>query len=145
MSAPGNSQAPEGKAMREQSGTTGLGGRVILLVEDHEATAEMVCLLLEDEGYRVEWASTGSQAIERFTGLPTDNHDGCPDLILLDLSLPDMDSAETLERIKQTHHSAPPVIVVSAKPRDIIEQVAEDIGASGILRKHFELDTLLDN
>jgi DNA-binding response OmpR family regulator len=119
------------------------GASEILLVEDHEATAEMVILLLRDEGYDVHWVSTAGEAVKVFSNLPTDNHDRCPDLMLLDLSLPDMDPIEMVESIMTTHKSLPPIIVVSAKPRDIIDQTARSLGARAVLRKPFEIDALL--
>ncbi|HYP38977.1 MAG TPA: hypothetical protein VEX13_01325 [Chloroflexia bacterium] len=44
------------------------GGKQILVVEDHTATAEMIQLLLEGEGYRVQWAKTAQLAFEMLSG-----------------------------------------------------------------------------
>src|SRR5438552_3967075 len=98
----------------EQS-TIAKATKEILVVEDHEATAEMVTMLLEDQGYRVKWVNTARAAIKLFANLPKDNHEMCPDLVLLDQTLPDMDAVDMIRQVLKTHHSAPPVIVVSAE------------------------------
>jgi two-component system response regulator RpaA len=118
--------------------------RDILLVEDHAATAEMISLFLEDEGYHIRWVDTAHGAIEYFSQLPTDNHDMCPDLVLMDLSLPDMDSVQMVEQVVRAHKSMPPVVLVSAKPAYLVQQAAQLIGATGTVRKPFEIDVLLD-
>ena len=120
-------------------------GREILLVEDHEATAEMVCTLLQEEGYHVTWVAMGREAVEVFSDLPTDNHDSCPDLILLDLTLPDMESPEVMRHIMETHKSAPPIILLSAKPKPVMEQAASSMGAQAVISKPFEIETLLES
>src|SRR5437016_2716688 len=103
--------------------------REILVVEDHEATAEMVTMLLEDQGYKVTWVNTAGAAIEFFAKLPTDTQDGCPDLILLDLTLPDMDAIDMFKQVVKTHPSTPPVIVVSAQPVRFAKEAARAMGA----------------
>ena len=58
--------------MRERDVERSANIREILVVEDHEATAEMVTMLLEDQGYKVTWVNTAGAAIEFFAKLPTD-------------------------------------------------------------------------
>ena len=119
--------------------------REILVVEDHEATAEMVTMLLEDQGYKVTWVSTASAAIDFFSRLPKNSHDGCPDLVLLDLTLPDIDALDTLKQMLQSYQTISPVIVVSAQPDKSIKQAAQDIGAVDVIRKPYLIETLLES
>jgi CheY-like chemotaxis protein len=109
--------------------------QTVFVVEDDADTREMLCRFLELEGYRVESAENGQQALDRLSaGAPA-----C--VILLDLMMPVMDGwqfrreqvqIETLARI--------PVIVVSAAGRDRIEQ----IDANAVLSKPLDLEKLLD-
>lgn len=124
-----------------QSGDT----REILVVEDHEATAEMVTMVLEDQGYKVTWVNTAKAAIEHFAKLSPDNHDRCPDLILLDLTLPDMNAVDLVNHVIETHRSTPPVIVVSAQPVPSVKQAAQAIGAVDVVLKPYLIETLLES
>lgn len=79
-----------GLAEQEQgAGTSGL----VLVVDDFEDAREMLATLLSFSGFQVAQASTGHQAIEQATALG-------PDLILMDLSLPDLDGVEATRRLK---------------------------------------------
>ena len=118
----------------------------ILLVEDHEATAEMVLMVLEDAGYNVKWVSTAKAALACFPPFALSNgHEHCPDLILLDLTLPDMDPVKMVHQMIMTHGSSPPIVVVSAKTVEAVQAAAIKIGAVAVVHKPFPLDTLLDN
>jgi DNA-binding response OmpR family regulator len=111
----------------------------ILLVEDHLETAQMLTMVLEDEGYRVKSANRARSALDFL--LPR----RCgPDLILLDLSLPDMDAAEMVSELRRARADVPPIIVVSAKTARSVEEAARLVGASGVLRKPFPIDALLE-
>jgi DNA-binding response OmpR family regulator len=130
----------------ERASDTNGSGREILIVEDHAATAEMVMIVLEDAGYHTTWVSTARAVLSLFEDLPsTGSHALCPDLILLDLTLPDMDPVEMVRQIIDIHGSRPPVIVVSAKNIEAVQAAANAIGALAIVHKPFPLDTLLDN
>jgi two-component system OmpR family response regulator len=115
-------------------------GKLILIVEDHCDTAEMLCILLEAENYRVKWTSTGTTAFEALSG------DGCnPDLVLLDLSLPDMSGDDIIRRLQRERVKVPPVLIMSAKPMSDITQAAHAINAAAIVRKPFEVSAILDS
>ena len=117
----------------------------ILVVEDHEATAEMVVMLLEDEGYKVEWCDTGRCAIEALSRVKLGKSKPAPpDLVLLDLTLPDMDSVEMVKELHSTVGDLPPVIVMSAKTVGSVQQAAVLIGAMAVVRKPFHVEELLD-
>ena len=78
----------------------------ILIVEDEISIARFMSSVLEKEGYRVIRAVTGGEALSII-----DSH--CPDLVILDLGLPDMDGMSVLEQLRQW--SNVPVLVVSAR------------------------------
>jgi len=81
----------------------------ILVVEDDAPTREMVSRMLEQTGWRVTEAENGRAALARMAG-------GAPDLILLDLMMPEMDGFMFLEEIRNTEAwQQIPVVVVTAK------------------------------
>ena len=103
----------------------------ILVVEDDLGIRSFLRELLVGEGYRVETAVDGVDALRQLGSTP--------DLILLDLEMPIMDGYEFLRRLrKRTEHAATPVLIVSAKQ---VEKLID--GAQGMLRKPFEIKTLL--
>lgn len=101
----------------------------ILLVEDDEAIRETTRVVLEDEGYAVEEATTGEQALEVFTRRPSD-------CVLLDLMLPGTDGFETCRALRG--RSAVPIIMVTARS-DTFDVVAGlEAGADDYVTKPFE-------
>lgn len=100
--------ASDGELVRASSSKQALPGqKTILLVDDEQDILNLHKIYLEDEGYHVIWALTGHQAIERSR---TDR----PDLILLDIKLPDIDGIQVLKTLKddpQTKNIA--VMIVS--------------------------------
>ena len=103
----------------------------ILVVEDDRGIRDFVREVLLDEGYGVETAIDGLDAISQLNS--------APDLIVLDLGMPLMDGYEFLGRLRKTStHNHVRVLVMTA------QRVGPTIdGAQGILRKPFELTTLL--
>jgi CheY-like chemotaxis protein len=106
----------------------------VLVVEDDLDTREMIGRFLELEGFAVQFAANGRQALERlFEGLPA-----C--VILLDLMMPIMDGWEFRQRqIRAAELAQIPVIVVSAVGIDRIRQIHAD----DYLSKPIDLDELL--
>jgi two-component system KDP operon response regulator KdpE len=107
---------------------------VILAVEDDKNIARMLELTLEAEGYRVVEASTGQHAIEE---VRTRN----PDLILLDLGLPDVEGLALLADVRALTRS--PIIVVSADHLERDKVKALDGGAADYLTKPFSTPELM--
>ena len=106
----------------------------ILIVEDDFDTREMLGRFLELEGYAVESASNGRQALERLE----EGARAC--LILLDLMMPVMDGWQfRREQVQNEALADIPVIVVSAAGRDRIQQIQAD----AYLSKPVDLDELL--
>lgn len=120
---------------------TALMHKIVLLVEDHADTAEMLSLILETEGYRVQCAATASEALQILSGAVPARFD----LVLLDLTLPDMNGDDMIRTLKKSRAQLPPVLIMSAKPAASLEDAARAIGAAGIVRKPFDIQVLLES
>jgi CheY-like chemotaxis protein len=108
----------------------------ILIVEDDEGVQEALANVLRDEGYDVELARDGSEALERLANGPP------PSLILLDLMMPQMDGTEFRARqLSDSRIANIPVIVVSARPD--AERMAQRLGAVDVLAKPMSFERLL--
>lgn len=108
----------------------------LLVVEDDPALRVFLCDLLEGEGYRTLCAGSGTEALALLT-------DVTPDLMLLDLRLPDLDGYAVCQRIRASAQRRFPILMVSANrdPIDVLEALR--IGIDDYLRKPFEVDELL--
>jgi DNA-binding response OmpR family regulator len=130
-----------------KNGTQPGGARKqVLVVEDHEETALLVTMILEDEGYEVKRARRADEALRVCCMLPAaagESPAAQPDIVLLDLTLPDMDYTEMARRLGECRDTAPPVIVVSAMPDKNVNAAAHTIGAAGVVRKPFSVEVLL--
>lgn len=107
---------------------------LILVVEDDAAVRNLITTTLETHQYRFQAASTGEAAI-----LEAVSHN--PDVILLDLGLPDMDGIKVIEKIRSW--SGTPIIVISARSEDTDKIDALDAGADDYLTKPFSVEELL--
>jgi DNA-binding response OmpR family regulator len=120
----------------------------VLVVEDHEETAQLLTTMLEEEGYEVRRATRANEALSICCTLPADGDEygpPQPDLVLLDLTLPDMHYSEMADRLGECRQTAPPVIVVSAMPDRNLQAAAKTIGAAGVVRKPFSVELLLNS
>jgi signal transduction histidine kinase len=111
------------------------GGKKILVVDDYVDFAEMVARILEKEGYKVSLAHNGNTAIERVLS-------ESPELVLLDLNLPDIPGSELLKRIKAIHEDTAIIIITGYGG----EQVAVELmkaGAMDFLPKPVENEDVL--
>src|SRR5438034_7059982 len=106
----------------------------ILLVDDEVAIQRAVAPLLRSRGYEVEVVGTGKEAVAAVV-------DRSPDLIVLDLGLPDLEGTEVCRRIRQ--HSKAPVVVLSARGGEADKVAALDLGADDYVTKPFGPDELL--
>jgi two-component system KDP operon response regulator KdpE len=102
--------------------------RVILVVDDEERMARFIRLNLEHDGFQVVEAYKGMQAIQSL-------RDSMPDLILLDVMLPDMDGFEVLKLIREI--SAVPVIMLTAKGEEDDRVYGLELGADDYITKPF--------
>ena len=109
-------------------------GPLVLIVEDEAQVMRFLRATLGAHGYRLAEAVTGQQALLEATTRP-------PDLILLDLGLPDLDGVEVTRRLREW--STAPIIVVSARGREGDKIQALDAGADDYLTKPFGAGELL--
>ncbi|MDY3985119.1 response regulator transcription factor [Dysosmobacter sp.] len=106
----------------------------ILVVEDEQSIAHFISTVLTSNGYEAMQASSGTEALSMIS-----SH--CPDLIILDLGLPDMDGLEILRQLRSW--TSLPVVVVSARSHEKDKVDALDLGADDYLTKPFGTDELL--
>ena len=112
--------------------------RKVLLVEDNEMNRNMLSRRLAKRGFEVVFALTGREAIEKA-------HSELPDLILMDLSLPDVDGWEATRMIKgQAATAAIPVIALTAHAMAGDREKALEAGADDYHTKPVELERLLE-
>ncbi|MBC7233213.1 MAG: response regulator transcription factor [Chloroflexi bacterium] len=100
----------------------------ILIVDDEPRMLRFVRMNLELEGYQVSTASNGMEAIEKV-------RDELPDLVILDIMMPEMDGYETLERIRQI--SNVPVIMLTVKAEEEDKVRGLELGADDYITKPF--------
>src|SRR5688572_7347221 len=107
---------------------------LILVVEDEASMRRFLHVTLSSHGYRVVEAETAARGIAEATV-----HN--PDVVLLDLGLPDTDGLDVTKRIREW--SAMPIIVLSAREREADKIEALDRGADDYLTKPFAAGELL--
>lgn len=105
----------------------------VLLIEDERTIRGFMQAILTANGYDVLMAGTGAMANTMIS-----SH--CPDLIILDLGLPDMDGMTILRSVREW--SKIPILVVSARSHERDKVEALDAGADDYLTKPFDLDEL---
>ena len=106
----------------------------ILVVDDEPQIRRALRAALQGEGYAVEPAESGTEALDRVAADP-------PDLVILDLGLPDMDGADVCARLRAW--SQVPVIVLSVREAEREKVRALDMGADDYLVKPFGIGELL--
>jgi len=106
----------------------------ILICDDDEGIADIVKIVLENKNYHVVSLTRSDHIYERIRSLE-------PDLILLDLWMPNLGGDEITRHLKQNEETKDiPIIIVSAS-KDT-EQIAKEIGADGFLFKPFDIEKL---
>lgn len=103
----------------------------VLVVEDDPAIARTLRINLRARGYDVVIAGDGRSALQSVT-------EDVPDVIVLDLGLPDIDGVEVLRRVRQT--STVPIVVLSARQESDDKVEALDLGADDYVTKPFGMD-----
>jgi excisionase family DNA binding protein len=115
------------------------GRRRILIVDDDERLREFVRVNLEMEGYSVREAASAEEGLSALDDEP-------PDLILLDVMMPQVDGWEMLRRVHERHGvGAIPVIMFSGKVDDESLQTATSRGAQGFIGKPFNPQQLIES
>lgn len=106
----------------------------ILVVEDEKSISNFICAVLTANDYSVITAYNGREALAMIS-----SH--CPDLIILDLGLPDIDGTEILKSVRS--YTLMPIIVVSARTEETDKVLCLDLGADDYLTKPFGTSELL--
>ena len=106
----------------------------ILVVEDDKAVRNLITTTLETQNYQYHTAEKGSEALLEAVSFQ-------PDVMLLDLGLPDMDGIAIIEKVRGW--SGMPIIVISARSEDQDKVDALDAGADDYITKPFSIDELL--
>lgn len=106
----------------------------ILVLEDEPPIRRFLRISLEAHGYAVDEAESATKGIQRAS-------ESLPDAVILDLGLPDMDGLEVIARLRQW--SRVPIIVVSARGKELDKVAALDAGADDYLTKPFGVQELL--
>ncbi|HEX7175593.1 MAG TPA: response regulator [Pyrinomonadaceae bacterium] len=112
--------------------------KTVLVVDDSHDNLVLVSLALQDKGYRVVTASNGEEAVAsaKIAG---------PDLILMDIAMPQLDGLEATRRIReQEGNERIPVIALTAFDTDGFRKAAHDAGFSGYLTKPIDFDRLFN-
>lgn len=111
-----------------------LGKGHILIIEDDKSIVKFLGIELRTSGYSFDITSQGQNGLIIFKKK-------CPDVILLDLGLPDIDGLEVIKAVRA--ESAVPIIVISAREEDSDKVEALDLGANDYVTKPFSTNELL--
>jgi len=113
---------------------TGGAHRLVLIVEDEESIAAPLSEALRLEGFHTVVAPTASEGMRRVRDDP-------PDLVLLDVMLPDGDGREVLRELRRT--SSLPVMMLTARSQQVDKVVGLELGADDYVVKPFEMGELV--
>ncbi len=106
----------------------------VLLIEDDKSISSFISTSLEGNDYKVNTAASGKEGLSLAASF-------CPDVILLDLGLPDMDGLEVLRKIRSW--SSVPIIIISARIKEQEKVMALDLGADDYITKPFGTNELM--
>ena len=115
------------------------GRRVILVVDDHADSRELVAAVLQDDGIAVAEAATGAEGLLRAWSKPH------PHLVLIDLSLPDCHGTDVVRKLKEDARTRDiPVVALSASVMAADKERAAEAGCAEFIEKPVIPDTLID-
>jgi len=112
-----------------------MGEHCILVIEDQEDLAELYETMLTKTGYQVRIALSGEEGIAEFKA-------GGADLVLLDMTLPEMHGTQVLREIRDLNTSVP-VIIISGEAGDQLREECERLGVHDYLAKPLNNDAML--
>jgi two-component system phosphate regulon response regulator PhoB len=114
-----------------------IGGKTIMVVEDEQDLAKLICFNLERESYKTNYAPAGDVALEHIRKCP-------PDLIVLDRMLPNLSGDEVASALrKDSSTSQIPILMLTAKAEESDELVGFALGADDYVTKPFSMKVLL--
>lgn len=113
------------------------GRRRILVVEDEEEIVRLLRFHLEKEGYKVYSAGSGPEALEQAS-------ESRPDLVILDIMLPEMDGLEVCRRLRGSEITASiPILILSARKEELDRVLGLELGADDYMVKPFSVRELV--
>jgi len=111
--------------------------KTVLVVEDNRVEREGTAVVLREKGYRVLLAANGAEAWKHLRGDPL------PDLMLLDMMLPDVDGWQLLAQVRGDPTFASMPVIIATGLGIANPNWAASLGAAGLLRKPFDADRLI--
>lgn len=107
----------------------------VLVIDDEQGICELIQMALKTKGHDVRYSTTGSGGIQLF-------QEFAPDILLLDLTLPDMDGTDLARQVKETEHGKKtPIILISGRLLTAAE-IDKSLFA-GLLEKPFSMSKLV--
>jgi len=119
----------------QQEIVSGSGAKTIMVIDDSIVIRKMIEIALEDEDFRILSATSGKDGME---SVEREN----PDLIILDMLLPDMNGIDVLKKIKESKNL--PVIMLSGKDSPQLVENAKEAGVNDFLPKPFKDEELVE-
>lgn len=113
----------------------GSGAKKILIIDDEQELCEMLYTFLIPHNYKVFLAFNGQMGLEYFEEIK-------PDIVLLDLKMPDIDGMEVLKIIRKV--SKTPVVIITGHPQDVSEIHLADLNIEGYIEKPISLQVVLN-
>lgn len=133
----GQASAPHRESARALGALADRVRPTVLVADDDEFQRKLMARILEAENYRVLFAGSGLEVLSLLRKTR-------PDLILMDVMMPDLDGVETTRRLKAVpQFAAIPVIMITGQSEKSVVAESLQAGAAGFLVKPFERDTLL--
>src|SRR5581483_7689129 len=112
-----------------------MSAAAILLIEDDESIGRGLVGALETQGYEPTWVTTAEAAFDSLRA-------GAPELVLLDLGLPDLDGIEVCRRLR-ADNARLPIVILTARHQEVDVVLGLDAGADDYVAKPFRLAELL--
>jgi two-component system catabolic regulation response regulator CreB len=100
----------------------------ILIIEDESSIADTIDYSLKSDGFKTLWKSTGTEGLDAISEF-------CPNLIILDIGLPDINGFELLKELRK--HSNVPVLILTARSEEIDRILGLELGADDYVVKPF--------
>ncbi len=107
----------------------------VLVIEDHRDTLAIYLIVLERSGFDVKLAWSGEKGLDEFVAWS-------PDVVVLDMMLPEMTGLEVLQRIRETGSDVP-VVAATASIKPIVRDLCRELNVSTFLAKPFDFDQLI--
>ena len=116
----------------------------IMVVEDDDRMRELICLLMQGEGFETVELGDGMEALSYLAASDVYRRDlSRPDLIVADINMPTYSGLDLLMGIRERTHR-PPVILVSGDGDEEIRREGERLGAACLVQKPFDVDRFLE-